>query len=304
MQISESQKDVLFLLTKEFLTTKQIASRRQTSVWAIYKIINKLRKKGLLNATKKIGGTKLPVPPPSTQKTQFFTTSTIEYIRLHGIQLKMAPFYFNKNYSKYVKTTHQDTEGETKFWKDVVELYIFLDFMGKSEDEVEQKAYSYILSKIRSIEDKYKVSIIKEGKTNIMIVKSHYAHICNGIAREHNKKGINLCVRTSEDGKAWLITDKSKGLDELECIHPETAKEDSKIISRYTNDWRQYVPPTNSELALHLKDIINVVGGQIVHTTELERKTADITTLLTKVLNPQDDQQSQESQTTLPEYIG
>lgn len=48
VDISPSQKEVLILLTKEFLTIKQIALRRKTSIQAIYKIIGKLKQKGIL----------------------------------------------------------------------------------------------------------------------------------------------------------------------------------------------------------------------------------------------------------------
>jgi len=47
--LSQIERDILFYLTKEFLTVKRIAIRLKTSDKYIYKIRAKLMKKGILN---------------------------------------------------------------------------------------------------------------------------------------------------------------------------------------------------------------------------------------------------------------
>ncbi len=44
-KLSEEQEEVLYLFTKEFLTPKKIAIRRNTSLTAVYKTIKKLKEK-------------------------------------------------------------------------------------------------------------------------------------------------------------------------------------------------------------------------------------------------------------------
>jgi DNA-binding CsgD family transcriptional regulator len=49
LQLTKTEQEILHLITDEFLTLKQIAYRRQTSLQAVYKIIKKLKEKGVLN---------------------------------------------------------------------------------------------------------------------------------------------------------------------------------------------------------------------------------------------------------------
>lgn len=46
--ITQTEKEILHYLCYEFLTIKQISIRRKTSVRAVYKIIDKLKKKGII----------------------------------------------------------------------------------------------------------------------------------------------------------------------------------------------------------------------------------------------------------------
>jgi len=59
--LTTAQKEILHLLTDEFLTIKQIAQRRNVSLQAIYKIVAKLKKKGAfdggLNKVRKVQST-------------------------------------------------------------------------------------------------------------------------------------------------------------------------------------------------------------------------------------------------------
>ena len=48
MILSKEQKEIIRLLTKEFLTVRQISIRRQTTIQAVYKTIKKLTAIGIL----------------------------------------------------------------------------------------------------------------------------------------------------------------------------------------------------------------------------------------------------------------
>jgi hypothetical protein len=73
----------------------------------------------------------------------------------------------------------------------------------------------------------------KEGRIAVRLDKQHLAHVNAPTAQAH--KGEYFQVK-GEDGKVWLLIDKSKGLNELEFIHSDSALDDSEIITAFEND--------------------------------------------------------------------
>ncbi len=47
-KLSKEQREILDMLTKDYETPKSIALRRKTSISAVYKTINKLKKNGII----------------------------------------------------------------------------------------------------------------------------------------------------------------------------------------------------------------------------------------------------------------
>src|SRR3990172_4070796 len=78
-KLTLAEQEVLTLLTKDFLTAKQISQRRQTEISRTYKIIKNLRKKGLWNGVDKIGH----FSGECSQKVDNINQQ-IQQIRLHG----------------------------------------------------------------------------------------------------------------------------------------------------------------------------------------------------------------------------
>lgn len=283
MKLTKEMIEVLELLDKENLTPQQVALRRGKHISGIYRIITTLRKKGILDNTKR--GIEKNTPSPAIAPPgKGLINLKANHIRLHAIQIKLTPYSFGTYYLKFLGQSFNKGTSLIKIWKDAIELYIYSEFLGNTEEEAELKAFNFIYKEIKYIEDTFKLKIIKKDKQNIKIVNSHYAHVNNGIARQYNKEDLTLKV-VGNDGKVWLIVDKSKGLDELECIHSNLADKDSRITSEYTNDWRDNHPPTNGQLAQYHKDLINMVGQHI--------------SMFNKLLSPQ-----QQPETMQPEFIG
>jgi hypothetical protein len=66
------------------------------------------------------------------------------------------------------------------------------------------------------------------------VVCQEYARLNDVLAKMYNQKGEQLLI-TGEDGKIWMITDRSFKVDEREYIHPNKAPEDEPAISTAMN---------------------------------------------------------------------
>lgn len=221
MVISESQKIVLELLTKEFLTVKEIAKRRQTSRQAIHKTITKLRKKGLLN--RYLGGVDKGV---STTSTPYISDGT--FIRLHGLEIKVEILEKKERYNKRLKEFNiVRIKGNTiRLFKNSIEIYIKSHFTAQTVEQATAKGLDYINNLFIIIENDLGITIIKDRKQNIKLVNAHYSECNNELAKEMNKEKEKIKLYAREDGKLWFTIDNSFNLNEAETLHPASSKED------------------------------------------------------------------------------
>jgi len=221
MVISESQKIVLELLTKEFLTVKEIAKRRQTSRQAIHKTITKLRKKGLLN--RYLGGVDKGV---STTSTPYISDGT--FIRLHGLEIKVEILEKKERYNKRLKEFNiVRIKGNTiRLFKNSIEIYIKSHFAAQTVEQATAKGLDYINNLFIIIENDLGITIIKDRKQNIKLVNAHYSECNNELAKEMNKEKEKIKLYAREDGKLWFTIDNSFNLNEAETLHPASSKED------------------------------------------------------------------------------
>ena len=93
-KLTKNQKEILHLLLKEFLTPKDIASRRGISKQSVYKTIRKLKEKGAIISLQynhyqrglQFGGVLPPLP----------TSNKKEIFRYHSHQFKIDYLGMNK----------------------------------------------------------------------------------------------------------------------------------------------------------------------------------------------------------------
>lgn len=237
-ELTPTEKEILHLITEEFLTIKQIAQRRKCSIQAVYKIIKKLKNKGSLG----IGLNKV-------EKIE--STYSQSDLRLHGQEFNIRILWQDNNYQRLLtKSNILFLDSNTiRLYKNSIEIYSGQSFLGKEVNEAEKKSLNYWQRFLTRLEHDLKVSLIKNRARNIKIVNQHWARGDSEISENAIKNRERVWVYAEEDGKLAFITDDSFGLREDETLHPITAKPDRKAIDKQVNDWRLRDPPTQSELA-------------------------------------------------------
>lgn len=244
--LTQTQADIWHMLSKEFLTPKEIANRRKTSLKAIYKIINILKKKGFISGNSYKGfktQCTLPNAPLLSPK---------RYIRLHGQEFNIRFLYPAQSYHKLRKRCNiYHLYGNTiRLYKHSIEVYAsqHTQFVANTEQIAHSKSMDYWLKLFKKLEERLKIVFLKPDSSNIREVKSHYADVNNEIAKDYSQKRHNLKIK-AEDDKLWLIIDKSLNMEELETIHPETSRQDMTKVQKHLNDMRLHNPPTLSQLS-------------------------------------------------------
>jgi DNA-binding CsgD family transcriptional regulator len=250
--LTDAEKEVLHLLTDEFLTIKQIQQQRNCSLQAVYKIIKKLKQKGAFNN----GLNKVENIEPTFNLTD---------LRLHSQEMNIRIISQSPKYQTDIeKSNTLFIDGNTiRLYKNSIEIYSGQTFYGKTVDESEKKSLDYWKRFIARLEHDLNIILMKNRARNIKIVNQHWARgdseICDN-SREYRER---VWVYAEEDGKLAFITDDSFGFREDETVHPITAKRDRQAIDKQVNDWRLNNPPTNSELSNISKDTLNAVNSLI-----------------------------------------
>lgn len=290
-KLSPAELEVLHYLADEYLTVKQIAYRRRTSVQAVYIILKKLRQKGVISrAYKKL------------EKTDS-SFKVFKGIRLHGQELNIQILYKDRRYKKKIGAMIAIDGNTVRCYRDSIEVYSNTSFFGETVQHTTVKSIQYWNRFINRLEHELKIILKKPRAQNIRIVNHHYSEIDNEIAEEHEIKGLKLRVYATEDGKLWAEIDNSFNLKELETRHPQTAKRDAESVLRHLNDWRDHPRvPSLSELAGVLKEtnlLLREQSRQNVGTAAGLKVLLDMITIMDRGVN-----NGKTQKTKRPEYIG
>jgi hypothetical protein len=255
-QISQEQTEVLYLLTEEYLTPRQISIRRKTSVAAVYKTMTKLRNKGLLKGglnrgLKKKQSTNTIQPPATTKKFRHF-------IRLHGQEWNVKILYKSERYDILREKSNRFIidDNTVRLYKNSMEIYSAETLMFEAEDEQRATSLSFqYWNKIfKRLEHDLGIILIKNRCHNFKIVNSHYAEIDNELAKEYNKRKVILNIYGTDDGKLWFKIDNSWQLHEAETLHPERSKKDMTRVKALFNDIRDNDHIPISRISQYLAD--------------------------------------------------
>jgi len=248
-KLTQTQQEILFFLTKEFLTIKQIALRRQTSERATQLTIQSLKKKGYLDqknmgVKKKLCG------------INFLQNS----IRFHSLEFNVKLLFKDNRYKAIKeKTNFLDIDGNTiRLFKDALEVYINKSFYADSVETARKEGFEYSYHLFSKIEQQLKVIFVRSKVQNIKLVKQHFSEVNNELAKDLNVKKEKLALKGA-DGKTWLLVDNSFNLNELETIHPELAEKDMKeVIKPFFDDLRANPKVRMSEVMKALAEIVDV----------------------------------------------
>ncbi|MEX0596934.1 MAG: hypothetical protein WD512_10580, partial [Candidatus Paceibacterota bacterium] len=124
LSLSKAEKEVLFLLTQEFLTPKKIQIRRQTSRQATYKIIKSLKQKGAIRPNY-LENPMVDKSQPTCQPVNQKSTKSVNQIRLHGQEFNIKILYKDHRYKQLQgKANLINIDGnEIRLYRDSIEIY-------------------------------------------------------------------------------------------------------------------------------------------------------------------------------------
>lgn len=257
VKLTNSEQDVLDLITKEFLTLQQIQIRRQCSKQAVYKIVKKLREKGVLNN--------------GLQKVDYFQC-TSQPNRLHGQELNIKIISKSNKYLEILnKSNLIFKDGHTlRLYKDSIEIYAGegISFFGETESRATSKSLDYWKKFIVGLENEFKVILLKNRVQNIKLVNHHYATINSKVSKDSTGNDTHYRVYSDVDGKLIFLTDNSFNLKEHETVHPIDSKIHSENVNKQINDWCNNNPPTNSELTNNLNKLIELQIEEVKNRKE------------------------------------
>lgn len=243
--VSPIEKEILLLLTDEFLTPKQIAIRRNTSVQAVYKVIKRLQKKGLFD-----GGLN------RVEKSQP-TFKPLNQIRLHAQEFNIKILYKGEKYIRIFKSANLiNIDGNSiRLYTNSIEVYSGQSFYSEDEQKATADSMKYFTRLFARLEHELKIIILKPRTRNIKLVNAHYAETNNELAKECENKAEKIRIYTNDDGKLWFLLDNSLNLHESEAVHPHTSKQDmQEAVRPFFNDLRDNSPPTLSQIMGVLKE--------------------------------------------------
>jgi len=239
--LTKVEQEVLHLLKNEYLTPKQIAIRRKTSDKAVYKIIAKIKGKGVLgNRLKGVEKNRYTFQPQPNHK-----------IRLHGQVFKINLLYKDNRYKKKLEDSNlvNIDNNQIRLHRNSIIVYSENDFYGDTAQKATINSMAYWTRFFNRLEKDLGIIIVKHRKHNISLVKQHYAEINNELAEECERKAEKIRIYTKEDGKLWFTIDNSFNLSEAETQHRYTAEEDmEEIVQPHFNDLRNNRPPVPSEV--------------------------------------------------------
>jgi hypothetical protein len=233
--LTATEKEVLHLISDEFLTLKQIQIRRDCSFQAVYKILKRIKEKGFLDN--------------GLNRIKLSQGSNPNDVRLHGQEFNIKLISQTNKYQKELKKSNiLFIDGNTiKLYRNSIEVHSGQSFLGKSAAESENKSLDYFKGLFARLEHELGIIILKQRSRNIKLVNQHYARGESEIANNSIENKDKIRVFAYEDDKLAFITDNSFGFQEDETVHPVTAKPDRIAVDKQVNDWRLNNPPTNSE---------------------------------------------------------
>jgi len=261
--LTKTQKDVLRLISVEYLTPPKIANLRGTTRRAVYKTIEILKKKGILNYQyKKVHNLRGTTIKKGSQK--------IQQIRLHGQEFNIKIIKKGLNYNDYVtkSSTILLDSNTIRLYSNSIEVYSGKDFFSDDVGKATSKSFEYWNRFFIRLENELDVLIVKDRHKNINLVKHHYAYTNNPLAKEMNETDVKIRLYSTEDNKLWFEIDNSWNLNEAETVHKGTAKQDMQnIIQPFFNDLRDNFEdevPTISKIL----ESINQIAKQNLETAQ------------------------------------
>ena len=247
LRMKQASKDILHALTVEFLTPKEISQRRKCSIQAVYKVMKGLKQKGLYDLAFNL-----------KRSTPIFIQPLAHQIRLHGQEWNIKLISKSQKYLEAKSRANTLViDGNTiRLYNASLEIYSGQSFFEEDEQRATSVSLAYWQGFFARLEHEFGVILVKPRAQNISLVNQHFGETNSEMAADAIERKQKYRISTSDEGKLWFTLDDSFNFKEMETLHPETAKQDMEKVRKQVNDWRDYDPPTNSQLAIHIKGLI------------------------------------------------
>jgi predicted transcriptional regulator len=280
---------------QEGLNVTEISKYRNCSRVAIYGILKTLINKGLV---RKIGYATYELTDKGMHGLHSFVALRYK-LRQHNLHIKISVLESPKNwelkrneirqmpyFNKTIKLKNNEQElinfGKLLIKTTTKSMIIKIPtiYARNWEDAIIQ-AMGILEDSIPKLEHQFKVKLVKDYKSNIMIISQEYARIQDALAKLYRCEG-NRIYLTGSDGKIWLITDLSFSTDELEFIHPNKATDDLDAIAPFLNDLRKN-PITISKMREETKEVLEVAKASMQNEIKHQKVLDEILTAFKKI---------------------
>jgi len=256
-------------LIQSGLTITQLSKARKVSRASVYKVINALLDNGLLE--------KIDDSYSLTSKglEGLHSFVGLRYnLRQHNFHVKFKVLESPKNWDKRrnefrklpyfnkrirLKNNEQDLFNYGSLMIKTTTKHIIIKIPTVYAENIEEatlQQFDILESTYPKIEKLFGVKLIKNYKACMEVVCQEYARLNDVLAKMYRAEGKQLLI-TGDDGKIWMITDKSFNGDEREYIHPNKAPEDEPAISTAMNILRDSptIMKDNKEELANLKGV-------------------------------------------------
>lgn len=308
-KLSKTEKEILRLIQEGIIAPKSLAVAHNCDPKNIYKYLNQLRKKGLIDRSNRLVELRRGTCPPQegggVPKQQHAEGGAVA-MRVHGQQLWIEILYKTPAHEDKIGTEIFIDGNRVLVWRDVIEVYAEknLSFIAKAEhqksteelvNDATEKSLDYWASVIGRIQNDLKIVLIKNRAQNIRIVKQHIAEVGNEFAKDTEMKGEKFHIYAKEDGKLCMLVDASHNTPEFEFVHPKTSNPDAKRVAPHFADLRDIYSPLPSEVWKTLTETIKTQQKTATTQEEVIKYVKEIgagLNVLVKILNPQEQKES------------
>lgn len=304
--IPKKQREVVRLL-EEGLSIANIAKELSMKVKKVYELLGILKIKGIVEnpergvwRTIRAGGYASLMGLGQGEKAggELFPSKRKNWVRYHNVMITIGILEHSQDWdrspnsifmrnqpkdfglTKYLELQGYEVSGRI-FRKSVV---IQLPEVTKeTTEEAEQEAMAILFKTLRLIEQRYKLTLIKDSYLNMRINKQHYALIHNELAETYKEKKETLKIYW-KDGKLRLTIDFSRNAlegsrsPELEATHPQLAPDDIMPIKAFFEEFvdNPFMPKDIKLLQQHAQITMSVqeaYAEQIKQHLKVQRET-------------------------------
>ena len=251
-----------------------IAQFTNTSETAVYRLLKRMRKDGLLTSDNELTehGTEHVKKFMAVSNDVKFNFNEND-IRLHNVQItirilnKPTGYDYRKNNLISLKVhdykitdlknnyKEQFVVNEVKVKTNIDSIEIFPnDIFAETEQQATKRLMDIVFEVIKKVENLHHLTLIKDSYCNIRVSRQHYALIRNQLAKlyRNEHKGSVFRVFDDEDGKVRLTIDISQG-PEFEAEHPTKSPSDINNCQPYFKDIinKEHFLPSDTKDMIH-----------------------------------------------------